>query len=121
VLDPGALKQLRATLGAQADGMLPELIEQFYQDADRLLGQARRALAQEQADELRRAAHSLKSTAATFGALALSATARELEYHARDGVLEGAYELIARAVTEFAQAQAALEVARRTAGHAGEG
>jgi CheY-like chemotaxis protein/HPt (histidine-containing phosphotransfer) domain-containing protein len=112
VLDPGALKQLRATLGKQADGMLPGLIERFYQDVDRLLGEARQALEQGQADDLHRAAHTLKSTSATFGAVVLSAVARELEYLARDGVLEGAAGLIARAEAEFARAKAALETMR---------
>jgi signal transduction histidine kinase/CheY-like chemotaxis protein/HPt (histidine-containing phosphotransfer) domain-containing protein len=112
VLDPAALGRLRATLGKQADRMLPGLIERFYQDVDRLLGEARQALEQGQADDLRRAAHSLKSTSATFGAVVLSAVARELEYRARDGVLEGAAGLIARAETEFARAEAALETMR---------
>jgi signal transduction histidine kinase/DNA-binding response OmpR family regulator/HPt (histidine-containing phosphotransfer) domain-containing protein len=112
VLDPGALKQLRATLGKQADGMLPGLIERFYQDVDRLLGEARQALEQGQADDLHRAAHTLKSTSATFGAMMLSGVARELEYLARDGVLEGAAGLIARAEAEFAWAKAALETMR---------
>jgi CheY-like chemotaxis protein len=112
VLDPKALEQLRATLGKQADRMLPDLIEGFYQDADRLLRQARQALAQGQADELRRASHTLKSTSATFGAMALSAMARELEQSARDGRLEGAAGQIARAEAEFARAKTALETMR---------
>jgi CheY-like chemotaxis protein len=121
VLDPGALTQLRTTLGSQADEMLPELLEQFYRDAERLLDQARQALAQEQEDELRRAAHSLKSIAATFGALALSAVARELETRARDGVLEGAAGRIVQAETELARAKTALEATQRAADRAGEG
>jgi CheY-like chemotaxis protein/HPt (histidine-containing phosphotransfer) domain-containing protein len=112
VLDPGAFRQLRATLGKRADSMLPGLIEQFYQDADRLLGEAREALEQGQADDLRHAAHTLKSTSATFGAVALSAVARELEYLARDGALEGAPELIAQAAAEFTRAKATLEMLR---------
>ena len=106
---PSALERLRARLGKQADRMLPGLIDRFYQDADRLLGQARQALEQGQADDLRRASHSLKSTSATFGAMALSAVARELEYLARDGKLEGAAEQIAQAEAEFTRARAALE------------
>jgi CheY-like chemotaxis protein/HPt (histidine-containing phosphotransfer) domain-containing protein len=112
-LNVGALKQLRVTLGGQADRMLPELIERFYLDADRLLGEARQALEQGEAGELRRAAHTLKSTSATFGAEVLSAVARELEYLARDGVLEGAAGLIARAEAELARAKVELEVARK--------
>jgi HPt (histidine-containing phosphotransfer) domain-containing protein len=92
--------------------MLPALIEQFYRDADRLLGQARLASEQGRAEDLRIAAHSLKSTSATFGAMALSAVARELEGRARDGMLEGAGEQIDQAEAEFARAKTALEVMR---------
>jgi CheY-like chemotaxis protein len=119
VLEPGALKQLRATLGRQADRMLPGLIDRFYQDVERLLGEAWRALEGKQADDLRRVAHTLKSTSATFGAVALSVVARELEYLARDGVLEGAAGLIAQAEAEFAKARAALETMRRIEDNAG--
>jgi HPt (histidine-containing phosphotransfer) domain-containing protein len=109
VLDPGALERLRVTLGSKADQMLPGLIDGFYQDSARLLAQARLSLQQGQAEDLRRAAHSLKSTSATFGAGLLSAAARELEYLARDGQLEDAAAQIERAEAEFARAKAALE------------
>jgi CheY-like chemotaxis protein len=109
VLDPQALERLRATLGQQADRMLPNLIEGFYEDAERLLQEARLALAQGQADELRRASHTLKSTSATVGAMALSSVARELEQAARDGRLEGAAGQIDQAEAEFARVKTALE------------
>jgi CheY-like chemotaxis protein len=109
VLDPQALERLQVTLGKKADDMLPRLIEDFYRDADRMLGQAKQAVEQEHAEDLRRAAHSLKSTSATFGALALSAIALDLEALARDGSFEGAADQIARAETEFAQARIALD------------
>jgi HPt (histidine-containing phosphotransfer) domain-containing protein len=109
VLDPGALAQLRVTLGNQADRLLPELIEGFCGDGNRLLAEARQALQAGNAADLHRAAHSLKSTAATFGAMALSVVARELEQLARGGVLEGTSGLIARAEAEFARARTALE------------
>jgi signal transduction histidine kinase/CheY-like chemotaxis protein/HAMP domain-containing protein/HPt (histidine-containing phosphotransfer) domain-containing protein len=112
VLDPRALQRLRVTLGKQADRMLPDLIEEFYHDADRLLGEARQALEQGQADDLRRASHTLKSTSATFGAMALSAVARELEHFARDAVLERAAGQISRAEDEFVKAKTALETMR---------
>jgi CheY-like chemotaxis protein len=109
VLDPKAFERLRATLGKQADRMLPGLIQSFYQDAEQLLAQARQAAAQGQAEELRRAAHSLKSTSATFGAMALSAAARELEHMAREGALDKAGDLIPGAEAEFVRARAELE------------
>jgi HPt (histidine-containing phosphotransfer) domain-containing protein len=58
---------------------------------------------------LRRSAHTLKSSAATFGAMRLSALARELEFKARDGVLDGSQELLSEIEAGYVQAQAALE------------
>lgn len=109
VLDPKAFERLRATLGKQADRMLPGLIHGFYVDAERLLAQARQAVLQGQAEELQRASHSLKSASATFGAMALSAAARRLEVVARAGALGEAHSIIAHAETELARAKAALE------------
>ncbi len=113
VLDVAALARLRGTLGKQADVLLPSLIDSFYKDAPRLIADARRTLAEGKAADLRRAAHTLKSTSATFGAMALSALARELEYKARDGALKDADELLARIDAEFAQAKAVLEERRK--------
>jgi len=109
VLDARALQRMRATLGTQADQLLPDLIEEFYSDADRLLAQARQALEQGRVEDLRIAAHSLKSTSATLGAMALSAVAWEMESLARDGRLQGIAEQIVRAEGEFARAKSALE------------
>jgi PAS domain S-box-containing protein len=109
VLDPAALERLRASLGAQGEAILPSLIEDFYQDAPKLMAEARRRWEVGQAAELRRAAHTLKSSSATFGAMALSELARELEHKARDGALENAEELLARMDGAFMQARAALE------------
>jgi HPt (histidine-containing phosphotransfer) domain-containing protein len=92
--------------------MLPALIEQFYRDADRLLSQARQASEQGRAEDLRIASHSLKSTSATFGAMALSAVAREIESLAHQGKLEGVAGLLAQAEAEFASAKTALEAMR---------
>ena len=112
VLDPWSLERLRVGLGKQADQMLPGLIEKFYQDSERLLCQAQQALAQGEVEDLHRAAHSLKSTSATFGAMALSSVARNLEAAVREGSLEGAGDQIAQAETEFNRARTALEAIR---------
>ena len=45
-------------------------------------------------EEVRRAAHTLKSNAATFGAHALAGRSRELEDAAKRGALEGASEQV---------------------------
>jgi CheY-like chemotaxis protein len=109
VLDATALERLRASLGAQGEAILPGLIEDFYQDAPKLMAEARRRWEGGQAAELRRAAHTLKSSSATFGAMALSELARELEHKARDGALENVEELLVRIDGAYVQARAALE------------
>ncbi|MBI2299474.1 MAG: response regulator [Armatimonadetes bacterium] len=108
VLDPAAVDKLRAQLGPQAQTMLPQLLAAFPTDADRLLDTARQALADGNTAELRRAAHSLKSTSATFGAAALSAVARELEALAKAGSLADAGGLLDRMSAECERAKAAL-------------
>jgi CheY-like chemotaxis protein/HPt (histidine-containing phosphotransfer) domain-containing protein len=108
VLDPRALDRLRRTLGRQAENMLPGLLEGFLRDAERLLADARRALEQELADDLLRAAHTLKSTSATVGAMQLSSVARRLEHQARLGTLEAADKQIAKAQSELDRVRIAL-------------
>jgi signal transduction histidine kinase len=92
--------------------MLPSLIAQFFGDADRLLNQAHQALEQGRAEDVRIASHSLISTSATFGAMALSAVAREVESLACEDKLERVAELLDRAEAEFAKAKTALEAMR---------
>jgi len=116
-LDADALARLKETLGAQADSMLPVLLGDFINDGARLLAAAQRALEQANLPELRRAAHTLKSNAATFGAMALSLTAKELESLARQQTTEGAAALLERSRQEFANARAELEEYRREIGH----
>ena len=109
VLDASALERLRDTLGKQADLLLPTLVKSFIEDGARLLNEASRAFQQKNAQELRRAAHTLKSNGATFGAMMLSAVAKQLEQLGREGQFEGADELIERAEREFVKAKTELE------------
>ncbi|MBN1889941.1 MAG: response regulator [Thermoflexales bacterium] len=113
ILDLAAIKRMRAMLGKQADTMLPELIDKFYSDALKLIDEAQLALAESRTPDLRRAAHTLKSNSATFGAMALSSVARELEHQARDGRLENGAELLSQIHSEYDTFKAALEAARK--------
>ena len=56
-----------------------EVIEVFNEDAPKLLQDLQQALTTHDADLFRRAAHSLKSNSAAFGAMKLSEMAQELE------------------------------------------
>ncbi len=112
-LDTTALKRLQETLGSQAEGMFPVLVEDFFRDGARLLADARSALEKNDIEQLRRSAHTLKSNGATFGALRLSSAAKELEALAKQGIFDGAAALIERTGQEFEEAKGFLEPYRK--------
>jgi CheY-like chemotaxis protein len=91
-------------LGGDA-ALLAELVSLFQQDAPRLLSDLHAALNQQDAEALRRAAHSLKGAAAYIGATAISETAYRLERLAANGQLAEA----SRTLQELEQALSALQ------------
>ena len=84
-IDMNTFNSLKESTGADYIG---ELIDAFLDDAPNLLAQMKSALVGKDAESFRRAAHSMKSNAATFGAMELSALAKELENLARENNLE---------------------------------
>jgi PAS domain S-box-containing protein len=111
VLHPPALERLMETIGDDRS-LLTALIDTFLSDVPRLVEAARRGLEHGQKDEVRRAAHTLKSNGATFGATSFSELSRQLEALARSGTLEGADELIARIDAEYERVRIAVETVR---------
>ena len=95
---PETLERLADSFGGGAEGweFVRELIETFLEDAPQQLTALRNAVDQGDAEEARRAAHTLKSNAATFGATELSELCAELEARARAGDLAGAQERVRR-------------------------
>ena len=84
VIDKSTFDDLKQMSGAE---FLNELIETFLDDAPKLLAEMQSALEIGSADSFRRAAHSLKSNAATFGAGQLADLAKEMESLARENKL----------------------------------
>ena len=74
-----------------------------------MLDELQQALDQWVPAEIRRIAHALKSSSATFGALKFSALCRELENMGETGVLEGSAELITQMKAEYNNVKIALE------------
>ncbi len=114
VLDEGALGNLRELTGDDPD-FLAELIGTYVADAGCLLTAIRQALLVGDVPALRRAAHSLKSNSATFGATALAALCRELEEHAMSGGVNRAADLLAQVEAAYAEVEAAVRAARSAA------
>ena len=76
VIDRAALDVLLETVGGDLE-FLGELIGDFFDDSPQQLAAAGEALEADDAEALRRAAHSLKSNSANFGAMALSRAIRK--------------------------------------------
>jgi signal transduction histidine kinase/DNA-binding response OmpR family regulator len=92
-LDSAALRNLRDLGG---DEFLAEVVDAFLADAPELVATLRRSLDEQNAEELRRAAHTLKSNGATLGADAFAGLCRTLEQRAKEGRLDDASELVSR-------------------------
>jgi len=105
-LDPSTLAALRETIGADDAQEWPALVASFITDATMLLATMDDAVVQGDADTLERAAHTLKSTAAIFGAVTLARECATLERSGRAGALDGA-------VAQSIRVRAAYEVAER--------
>jgi len=116
VIDPAVWADLLESLGGDAD-FVAELLETYFDDSSRLLVAMQEALSTGKAEDLRRAAHSLKSSSASFGAIRLSNKCKELEDMGKAGALEGAAEQIDHIAAEYAKTRAALEAIQRGSSH----
>jgi HPt (histidine-containing phosphotransfer) domain-containing protein len=110
-LDRAAWEELVRTTG-EDKVFLAELIQTFFDDTTKQLAAMHQSLLQGKAEEFRRAAHSLKSNSATFGALRLSGMLRELEEIGKSGNLEGGQERLTRVEEEYGQVRPLLEAER---------
>ena len=84
-IDKGTLDSLTA---ATDEEFVKELIETFLEDSPNLIAEMRTSLGTHDVEAFRRAAHTLKSNAASFGAFGLSQSAKELEMIGKSGNLE---------------------------------
>jgi HPt (histidine-containing phosphotransfer) domain-containing protein len=102
-IDLAAFDTLKQMAG---EDFIGQLIETFLEDAPKLIRELQTALKAKDAETFRRAAHSLKSNAASFGANHLSELAKELEMLGREKklndlgdrlrILEEAYKSVAK-------------------------
>jgi HPt (histidine-containing phosphotransfer) domain-containing protein len=110
-VDPAVLDELSEATGRDP-AFLTELIETYLTDSAALLATLRQAIADANAAEVRRAAHSLKSNSASFGADPLASLCRELEVRARDGLLDDAPEQLAHIEAAYTEVERQLRSLR---------
>lgn len=107
-IDLAIFNELRATTGAE---FVSDLVGTFCEEAAGILAQLRKAGLAGDAVSYKRAAHSLKSNANTFGATRLASLARELELRGLEkdsagevATLTAEYERTAALLKELANA-----------------
>jgi PAS domain S-box-containing protein len=111
VLDPSVVARLTDSFGEPES--VAELIDTFLQHVPEQIRDLREGASRGDAVIVRRAAHTLKSNAATFGASALADFSRDLELRAGAGTLEAAPPLVDRIEAELRRVRAALEDVRK--------
>jgi GAF domain-containing protein/DNA-binding response OmpR family regulator len=106
-VDAAVLARLSESMGGD-DEFVAELIDQFVTDSAALVAAARHGLEAGETGEVVRAAHTLKSNAATLGANELADRSRGLETAARAGELGDGGARIAAIADELERVHAAL-------------
>ena len=107
--DPAALDTVIAATDLD---FAKELLSVFLNDSPALLAQLRQAAAAGNSETFRRAAHSLKSNGANFGAAGLAALAQALEQAGKNGALDNVGGQLDEIEVEFQRVSRALETWR---------
>ncbi|KRG37763.1 histidine kinase [Stenotrophomonas panacihumi] len=104
ILDTEVLDELHEVAGAET----ASIVQLFLEDAPRLIARLEAASGTRDNDELREASHTLKSSSANVGAIALANAARRIELAARAGPIERPAVMVALVIAEYARARLAL-------------
>jgi HPt (histidine-containing phosphotransfer) domain-containing protein len=112
-IDEAAFAQTIEMVGGDRT-FLAELVETYRIDGAERIAEMRSSLAAGSASELQRAAHTVKGSSATLGAVHLADLCREVELRARDGDLEGLAPSIEAIAIEFESVADALVDRTRT-------
>jgi PAS domain S-box-containing protein len=112
-LDKEVLSKLRRTLGEDDEQVFIELIDIFLDDAPKLIDEMEQSFKKNELKNFIRAAHTLKTSSATVGAMTLSSYCKELELSGREDKLENVadrlkrikqnYELVKKGLKEITE------------------
>jgi CheY-like chemotaxis protein/HPt (histidine-containing phosphotransfer) domain-containing protein len=101
VINRTALDNIRALSADGGDALVQKVIAAYVDDTPQHLQTLRRAIAGEDANSVRKVAHSLKSASANVGAQKLAQLCKEMEHLGRAETTEGASGLLTDMEQEF--------------------
>jgi HPt (histidine-containing phosphotransfer) domain-containing protein len=105
VIDLSTFETLKDAMGAD---FITELVQAYFDETPQLMSKLQDALTRQDSNAFRQAAHSIKSTSNSFGALELGMLAKELEFMGRESKLEGAPEKVKKLMTDYKAVQQVL-------------
>ncbi|MBA3533753.1 MAG: GAF domain-containing protein [Ardenticatenales bacterium] len=111
-IDISVLNTMLDTLYQDEPGHMVQLLDLFFANTPDLMVNLREAVLHEDATLLQRAAHTLKSNSAMFGATTLAKMCKEVEAMGRDGMMADADRWVAQIEVEYQRVREALEILR---------
>jgi CheY-like chemotaxis protein/HPt (histidine-containing phosphotransfer) domain-containing protein len=108
VLDPVVLSELRRLQGEGEPDIVQELAQAFQLETPPLFEALRQGVSGGHPEQLKRAAHNLKGSSSNIGARKMAALSAELEALGKQGMVEGAAELITCLEQEYRRVCQAL-------------
>ena len=108
IIEEATFARLLDSLGGDVD-FLSELVEAYLASSPGLFASMQQAIATGEASALQRAAHTLKTGSANFGALAFAAQCKELEDMGKTGALDCAETKSRTLEAAYAEVVAALQ------------
>ena len=103
------INELHETIGIDDEQVFIELLEIFLDDAPKLIGEMVTGMENSELEKLIRGAHTLKTSSATVGAMALSAICKKLEQNGRKGILFDVGTRVDQIQKEYAKVEIALK------------
>lgn len=106
IIDVPTFSALKESVG---EDFIDELLSAYFDETPQLLSKLKQAFDDQDQETFTRAAHSIKSTSNSFGALHLGSMAKELEMMGRAGNLEGAPARLAVLLSTYEEVRRTLE------------
>jgi HPt (histidine-containing phosphotransfer) domain-containing protein len=107
-IDTQVLNSLLDMIGGEVE-ILADIIHTYLLESPPILTVIQTSVKNEDADALNKAAHQLKSSSASLGAVNFSRLCLELELKGKNQNLEGVLELVSRLKDEYKQVEIALK------------